>query len=216
MGGEGLNRFEERNPRLWAFLEQISLLVISSLAALLFSLPIITAPAALAGLFGSAGGLLRPSGPEGLVRFWRTFRRSLVPATLLGLIDLAVGLLLWFDIRFFLSIGGLLGLTLAALSAFIALFVLLMNVYLWPLLAWYPQPLGKLLRRSFLLAAAHPLWALAGVLGALAVLVLLWSLPGPVKGLTLAIGPAGAALAVAAAAWRAMERYAGPDDTFAE
>lgn len=216
MGGEGLNRFEEHHPRLWAFLEQLSLLVMASLAAQLFSLLIITAPAALAALFGAVGGLLRPGGPDGLVRFWRTFRRSLGTATLLGTVDLAVGLLLWLDLRFFMDLGGPLGYSLALLSGSMAVLFLLMNVFAWPLLAWYPQPFRKLARRSFLLAAAHPFWAIAGIAGACAVLLLLWSLPGPLKGLTLAVGPASAALALAAAAWQGMRRYAGPEDTFAE
>lgn len=210
-----MNPWEERFPRLWAFGERVSVLVVAGLMFFLFSVLIITIPAALVGLFAAIAGLIRPVPGETAIRFWNGFRRSFGRAFFLGLIDLAAIVLIWFDYQILRSLGTPLGLVGAYAFASLGFVVALGNVYAWPLLAWYPQPLGKLLRRSLLLAGAHPLQALAGLIAPLAMVVLLAALPGPAKSLALFLGPGIGALGLGAAAWWAMKRHAGPDDEFA-
>lgn len=152
-----------------------------------------------------------------LGRFWRGLRRSFGRALLLGLLDLLLALVIASDIWFFrLYVGGVAGALLAFLFGSMGVLVLLVNLFLWPLLAWYPQPLGKLVRRAFLLTAAHPFHALGGVAGASITMLLLAMLPKPFNALSVAMGPGAAAAVAAVAAWQAMKRYAGEDDEFAE
>lgn len=211
-----MNPWEERFPRLWAFGEKASVLVIGGLMFYLFSALVVTIPAALVGMLAAVAALIRPVQGETINRFWRGFVRSFGRAALLGLIDLVVGFVLWFDYRFFTAMGT--PLTRAAAFAFVSLgFVVAMaNVYAWPLLAWYPQPLGKLIKRAFMLAAAHPLQALLGLLAPAVVALLFLVLPGVLKSLAVLLGPGLVALGMGGAAWLAMRRYAGPEDEFAE
>ena len=211
-----MNSWEERFPRLWAFGEKVSVLVIGSLLFYLFSALLISVPVALVGLFAAVAALIRPVPGDTVVRFWRGCRRTLGRALLLGLIDLAVGLVLWFDFRFFWSFGTPLTRVAAYLFASLGVVLAMANVYAWPLLAWYPQPLSKLLKRSVMLAAAHPFQALLGLAGAAVAPVLFLVLPGPVKALAVLLGPALSTFALGAAAWHAMKRYAGAEDEFAE
>lgn len=212
-----MNPWEERFPRLWAFGERVSVLVIGGLLFFIFCAPIITIPAAMAGLFAAVGGLVRPPGQgETIGRFWRGFRRTFGRSLLLGLIDLVVGAILWVDFRFFWAMGS----TAARIGAFafvsLGVVLLLANCFAWPLLAWFPQPLGGIVKRSLLLSAAHPFHALIGVLGIVLVGALLIVLPGPVKSLPVLLGPGLIAYFAGYGAWGAMKRYAGADDEFAE
>lgn len=211
-----MNTWAERFPHLWAFGERLGVLVIGGTLFFLFSALIVTIPPALAGLFAAVAPLIRPTPGETIVRFWRGFRRTFGRSLLLGLLNLVIGFVLWFDFRFFWYMDTPVTKVAAFLFASLGAVVVIANVYVWPLLAWYPQPLGRLLRRALLLGAAHPLWALAG-LASLPVLALLFLvLPGPVKALPVLLGPGLGALCLGAAAWQAMKRYAGPDDEFAE
>lgn len=207
-----MGRFAEQNPRLWAALERVSTLVLASLAFWLFLIPMVTAPAALAGLIAAVGPLARGGDDDWLGLFWGAFRRTFGRALLLGLVDLVVAAILWLDIRFFWAVEHPAAKAAALLMGSMAILALLMNLYAWPLLVWYPQPLGPLLKRAFLLAAAHPFSALGGWLGAGLVLFLLALLPGPLLALLPLLGPGLTAAILALAAWRVMRRYVGEED----
>lgn len=207
-----MQRLEDRFPQLWAFLERMGVIVIASLLFWLFSGLLVTLPAALAGLFAAVATLVRPGFGDTAVRFWRGFRRSLWPATALGILNLVVGLSVYLGFRIFWAMGSPAGKAAAFIYGSLAAVVAMANVFAWPLLTWYPQPLLPLLKRSLLLAAAHPLHAL-GALGAAFLAVLLFLLlPGPLLGLLPATGPGLVAAIISLIAWKAMKRYAGSDD----
>lgn len=207
-----MSRFAERNPQLWSFLEKVSALVLGSLAFWLCLIPVVTAPAGAAALFAVVGPLVRGREEDWLPLFVRTVRTTFGRALLLGLGNLLIAAVLYLDIRFFWAMGH----PVAKLAAFflgsVAMLALMVNLYAWPLLAWYPQPLGRLLKRAFLLTAAHPLpavggWAISGLL-----LFGLSLLPGRLLFVLPLFGPGAAAAIVAAFAWRSMRRYAPADE----
>ncbi|HWI62346.1 MAG TPA: DUF624 domain-containing protein [Symbiobacteriaceae bacterium] len=211
-----MNPWEERFPRLWAFGEKVSVLVISGLMFFLLGALIITIPVAIVGVLAAVAALIRPVPGEPLIRFWRGVRRSFGRATLLGLVNVVIGFILWFDVRFFWAMGTTLTRIAAYLFISLGFVVAMANVYAWPLLAWYPQPFGKLVRRSLMLAAAHPFQALLGLLGIVVLVLLFLVLPGVLKSLPVLLGPGLVGFFMGSAAWQAMKRYAGPDDDFAE
>jgi uncharacterized membrane protein YesL len=207
-----LHPFAERFPRLWAFLESVSVLVLGGLLFWLFTIAGVTMPAALVGLYAAVGAMFRPMGGTPFTRFWTAFRRTFGTALLLGLLDLVLGVILYVDIRVFWSMGSLLTRGLALLMGSVALMALMVNLFAWPLLAFYPQRLGKLLKRAFLLSAAHPFLALGGVVAPLVLLLLMLMLPPRLLGLAVILGPGLLATAAGAIAWQAMKRYADPEE----
>lgn len=211
-----MSPWEERFPRLWAVGEWLAVLIVGGLLFYLFSALIVTIPAALVGLYAAVAALIRPVEGETIGRFWRGFRRTFGRALLLGLLNLVVGAILWFDFRFFWAMGTTLTKGVAMVFASLGFVLAMANVYAWPLLAWYPQPLGKVIRRSALLAAAHPFHALAGILVATVALVALSLLPVALKAFLALLGPGVWVLGTGFFAWHAMKRYAGPEDEFAE
>lgn len=209
-----LHPFEERFPRLWAFLEQVSVLVLTSLAFWLF---IWILPAAIVAMFSAVGTLVRPVRGDLFGRFWRGLWRTWGRAMLLGLINLAAVAILLGDIWILRTyVGGTVGQVAALFFGSLLLVLAVISVYAWTLLAWYPQPLGKLLKRAFLLGIAHPFHAMGGLLGAAVVMLGLFSLPGALQGLGAALGPGASATVIGMAAWQAMKRYATDEDEFSE
>jgi uncharacterized membrane protein YesL len=164
-------------------------------------------PAAVAATYAAVGGLIRPSEGEIFTRLWAAFRRSFWTATLLGLVTALVGWIFWLEVQFFWQMASPMGKFLTGIALIKLTLLAMVNLYAWPLLAWYPQPLGSLLRRSFLLTGAHPFWALGGLLSIILWALMFQILPGLVKGLILLIGPGGVALTTGLAAWQAMKRY---------
>jgi uncharacterized membrane protein YesL len=210
-----LSTWEERFPKLWAFGERVSVLVISGLLFYLFSALVVTIPAALVGVFAAVASFVQPVEGDTIPRFWNGFRRTFGRALALGLLDLVLGVILWADFRFFWSMPSTVGKVFAFVFASLGMVLALANVYAWPLLAWYPQPLGKLLKRSLLLAAAHPFSALAAVAGWIVLVVAVVLVPGALKGLLVLIAPGAFAVVTGVCAWLGMRRYAGEDDEFA-
>lgn len=199
----------ERFPRLWAFLEQMATLLFGSFLFWLTCPLIITLPGGVAGLYALLGPIIRSGKGDGeIIRpFWATFRRTALTGLALFLLDLVVALILWVDIRFFWGVGALWGQALGLFAWALALVALMINLFAWPLLAWYPQPLWGLLRRAFLLAGAHPFLALAGVAVMVALPFLGALLPGPLLALIPLLGPGLLFGLLGSIAWRAMRRY---------
>jgi uncharacterized membrane protein YesL len=211
-----LHPYAERYPRLWAFLESLSAVIAGGLLFWLFSIGIVTIPAALVGLYACVGGVIRPQPGTAVGRFWGSFRRSFLTALLLGLLDLVLAGILYVDIRFFWAMGTPVWKALAVVMGSLGAVLLMINTFAWPLLAWYPQPVRQVLKRSFLLAAAHPLLAVAGAAAPVALLALLLLLPRQLSGLLPALGPGLATAATGAITWQAMKRYARTEDELVE
>lgn len=211
-----MNPIEERFPRLWGAADRLAVIGLGGLLFWLFSALLITAPAALAALFSVVALVFTPATGDIFSRFWRAFKRSLVPALLLALLDLLVGGVLYLDVAILWSLGSLLAKAAALALGSVAAVAAMVNLYAWPLLAWFPQPLGKLLRRSFLLAAAHPFWALGGLIGGTLSLLLLALLPGWLLALFPLLGPGVFATVAGFCAWQVMKRYIGPEDEVSE
>jgi uncharacterized membrane protein YesL len=187
----------------------VALLLFGSLLFWLTCPLVITLPGGIAGLYAVLGPLIRSGKAEGeiLRPFWATFRQTALTGLGLLVIDLLLALIVWADILFFRGVGALWGQGLALLIGAVGLVALMVNIFAWPLLAWYPQPLGRLLRRAFLLTGAHPLLALAGVAVLFMLPVLLAVLPSPLVAFVPALGPGLVFGLLGWIAWRAMSRY---------
>jgi uncharacterized membrane protein YesL len=138
---------------IWSTYDHIGLLVLANLLWVVLCLPVVTAPAATAGLFHLARQIAR--GKDTSLRdFFVGFRSHFFPAFKIGLVDLAALLVLWVNIDFYSHMRGgavIPGMVLAAAMVWVAAFFLLMHVHLYPLLAGGESSLRQLLRKSALL-----------------------------------------------------------------
>lgn len=203
-------KWSEEHPHFWAILEAVSAGVMGSM---LFWVAVILPPAALLGMLAAVGGVVRGRSSDAVGRFWRAIRQGFWTGLLLFLADLALGLIIYVDIRFLAATGGTMGTVLFYALIPVAAVVALVNLYAWPLLAWYPQRFGPLVKRAFFLMGGHPLWALGAAAGMAATVPLLLAIPNLGYGLVVALGPGLLGAIWALLVWQAMKRYAPPDET---
>jgi uncharacterized membrane protein YesL len=138
---------------VWETYDHIGLLVLANLLWIVLCLPVVTAPAATAGLFHLSRRL--DQGHDSSLRdFFAGFRLRFVAALKLGLLDLAALLILWVNIDFYSHLRGgasVPGMILAAAMIWMAAFFFLMHAHLYPLLAEGETSLRPLLRKAALL-----------------------------------------------------------------
>ena len=138
---------------IWSTYDHIGLLVIANLLWLALCIPVVTAPAATAGLFHMARRISRRE-EVSLRQFFVGFRAHFFPALKLGIVDLAAILVLWINVDFYSHLRGaatIPGIVLAAAMVWVAVFYWLMHVHLYALLVNGDTSLRQLLRKSALL-----------------------------------------------------------------
>lgn len=193
-------------------LNPIANFVLLNLFWLFGSLLIVTIPAMTAALFASVAPWARGQSPNApLGSFWTAVRRYWFKATMMGIIDLVLGGLIVLNLLAIRRMGfeQFIAVPAFTLTVLFGGFLIVVNVYAWPLLVTLDQPLRSLLKNGLRLAVAHPFW---GVLVALVVIgtLLVSLLLSRITFLTISF--AAAALITYWGAWRIMQRYLDEDD----
>lgn len=159
---------------IWNTYDHIGLLVLANLTWLALCLPVVTAPAATAGLFHLANRISR--GEEVALRdIFVGFRLHFVPALKVGVFDLAALLILWVNVDFYSHLGGpvsIPGMVLAGAMIWLGVFVLLMHAHIYPLLVDGETSFKQLLRKSALLTLDNLLFTVGITVQALSLSVL--------------------------------------------
>ena len=138
---------------MWHAYDHLGLLVVANLLWLALCVPVITAPAATAGLFALARRITDGEHVS-LADFFLGFRADFLPALKVGSFTLAAVLLLWVNVDFYSHLGGwatLPGMLLAAVMIWAGAFLLLMHVHAHALIARGDVALRTVLRKSALL-----------------------------------------------------------------
>jgi uncharacterized membrane protein YesL len=192
-------------------LDRISAFALANMMWFLLSLPIVTMPAATAGLFaavspwsrGQSGELFRDF-TDGMRRYWRK-------STAVVLFDVVVGVLVFANLSIFprMNMPQPLMVVWQSGTVFIGALVLAVNLYAWPLMMLFDMPVGKLLYRSLQLVFAHP-WRSLELL-AIALVPLLLGLVLPVAAMII-VSFSACALLISRGAWRVMRLYLDDED----
>ena len=198
-----LFKLHERYPRLGELLDGVSTVILANLLWILASVPVVTLPAATAGLFGAMTPLARGQSSILLHDFFEAVRRRWMPSTAVFVLDLALGALFYAN----LSITATLEVPLAWLIQIAVLIAgvvaLIANLYAWPLLVSFDMPLRSVLSTSLRLALGHLFWSI--LIGILALLPLVLALFIPIL---LVVGAFSASSVLASwGAWRIIRRY---------
>jgi uncharacterized membrane protein YesL len=171
-----------------------------------FSIPIITLPAATAGLFAVMSKWARNERGELFAEFFSAMRRLWRKATALALLDLLVGgiVALNFLILPRMDMSDPLAFLARSVTLFVGIAALLVNLYAWSLLVLVDASLRDLLEASVRLVFAYPLWSV-GVLAA-ATVPIAFSLLLP-QGFFLIASVSVSVLMINLGTWRVIRRH---------
>jgi len=144
---------------LWLWYDHMGSMALVNLLWFLFCIPVVTIPAATAGLFSYCYALLAGR-DAGVGTFFAGMKNLWRPATLLGCGNLFVLLICAVNVFFYLfkasEWSSLLGMVGAGLFFWVGVVVASLNMYLWPVLCHFRGGLKRIVRVSFLLGMAHP------------------------------------------------------------
>jgi uncharacterized membrane protein YesL len=176
----------------------------------LFTIPIVTIPAATAGLFEVMSQRARGRQADVLQIFFGAMRRLWLKATLVMLVNLCVAGVLTINIVIFplMSSTDPLAYLSRSVTLFIGLALLLVNIYVWSLMVVIEMPLKQLLTASCKLVFAHPLWSLAVLFASAIPIVISLLLP---QFVFLLFTFACVAAIITKGTWRIIRRHL-PDD----
>ena len=192
--GEVLEHF-----RAWAAF------ILANLLWVFASLPLVTLPAATAGLVAVMSQWVESPRPEPFSVFFGGFRKYGLRATFVVLTDLLIAAPLAFNLLITFEAGSnplmvmARGLTVAALFTLAAL-----NVYLWPLLVRLETPLPYLWRTAFKLLFLHPWPALLSLAACATVIAASLFLP---RAVTLLFSASALAFSACYGAQRVLQRH---------
>ncbi|WP_420645410.1 YesL family protein [Candidatus Leptofilum sp.] len=171
------------------------------------SLFVITIPAVTAALFASVAPWARGQSPDTpLITFWQATRRYWRKATVLGVIDLVLSVLIGLNLYVIWQTGFEQAIALPAfiITSLFGLFLIVANVYLWPLLVTLDQPLRSWLRNGLRLTVAHAFWGILVAAVSLIPLAIGTLFP---RFIFLIASFAGSALITYWGAWYMIKRY---------
>ena len=188
--------------------EVVGTFVMANLLWVVASIPVVTMPAATAGLFAVFVPWVRGQSVEPLAAFFGGMRRHWRKATVVALIDLAIGAFVTLNLLILrqMGLGQILALLSLSLTVTMAVLALGVNVYAWPLLILQDLPVRNLLQNALKLALVHPGWTILVLAAAAVPLLLSLFLPQAVF-LTLSFSTS--ALITTWGAWRVIRRYLG-------
>jgi uncharacterized membrane protein YesL len=172
---------------LWSSYDHLGLVVLANLLWLALLIPVVTAPAATAGLF-HLGRKIADHEAVGIRDFFEGFRRHFSPALRAGALSLLLAVVLWVNIDFYSHLGGraaVPGTLLAAVMVWIALFLLLIHAHLFPLIVSGERSTRQAFRKAALLTLDNPGYTIGLTVQAISVAALC-VLTG--AGLILALG----------------------------
>ena len=192
--------------------EHYSSFVLANLLWALVSIPLVTLPAATAGLFAVMSARVQGKQGDLFATFFGAARRCWLKATLLMGLNLLGGGLVAVNLSIFPLMdlnADPLAFVARSVTLFAALALLLVNLYVWPLLALLDDlSLKALLDNAVRLVFAHPLWSLLLLLAVVAIVAFSLLLPRGVLALATA---SACAWVMSWGAWRVIRQHL-PDE----
>ena len=154
---ELISSFLSNESRFGRLMTRWGIVIAANLMFILFSLPVVTTGAALAGLYTVMLKTLRGDGViNPFVWFWRGFKGNFKQATIAWIIALALVAFGYFDVRICLQAGGVIGDFRYAIFA-LGVVLLVGVIYLYPTMAAFENTLPFLFRTGYYFALKKPL-----------------------------------------------------------
>jgi uncharacterized membrane protein YesL len=198
-------------PEPGSWLDRIMTVILANVLWFVFAVPVITLPAATAGLFATLAPLVRNRDTELFATFFGAMRRLWLKSAIIFAADVALGVVIAinFQILNVMDPPSLIFWLFRSIYVFLVLAALMTNLYLWPLLVMLDLPLRPLVTVAAKLALTHPLWSLLTLGLALSPLVLAVFVP---LALSVVIVFSITGLIVNWSAWRVIREHVTPEE----
>ncbi len=150
-----MRSFFDTDKPVWRFFTKLFCMIELNLLWLVCSLPIVTIGASTTALYYT---MLKVVGGEdyGLTKiFFRSFKENLKQGIILGLIALAAGVLVAFDLHFYVIAPGKITSVFQVFQLVLVLLYLMVVTWLFPVAAKFENTTLNLLQSAFFLSIRH-------------------------------------------------------------
>jgi len=206
-----MNMTRSQNADLFVWADRAGTFILANLLWVLLSLPIITIPLAMVGLFATLAPWGRGESSEVFREFFSGVREHWRQAMFIGVIDLLLGGLIAVNFSIFqlMNMSQPVALLSQSINVFVGFVLVAVNLYIWPMLVTFDLPLRDLLSTALRLVFAHPFASVGMLLVVLA--ILLGSTLLPAMFLLLA-SVSACALFISWGTWRVVRGYIAEDE----
>ena len=150
--------FNYDNP-VWRFIGKLGDLILLNLLWTVCSIPVITIGASTTAVYFVTLTMVRDENDSTVRSFFHSFKDNFKQATAIWAIFLAVGLILAFDIWFFVTgqapVPGIAGNLMTAISGGMAILYLFTYIYVFPIQARFYNPVKYTIRNAFIMSIRH-------------------------------------------------------------
>ena len=150
--------FNYDNP-VWRFIGKLGDLILLNLLWTVCSIPVITIGASTTAVYYVTLKMVRDENDSTVRSFFHSFKDNFKQATAIWAIFLAVGLILAFDIWFFVTgqapVPGIAGNLMTAISGGMAILYLFTYIYVFPIQARFYNPVKYTIRNAFIMSIRH-------------------------------------------------------------
>ena len=150
--------FNYDNP-VWRFIGKLGDLILLNLLWTVCSIPVITIGASTTAVYYVTLKMVREETDSTVCSFFHSFKDNFKQATAIWAIFLAVGLILAFDIWFFVTgqapVPGIAGNLMTAISGGMAILYLFTYIYVFPIQARFYNPVKYTIRNAFIMSIRH-------------------------------------------------------------
>ncbi len=194
--------------RLYKFANLLYYLFVSSILWVIFSLPLLTIGASTTALFFVMGKIVRNDNVSILKNFWTSFKLNLKQAILIWIALVFAYFILCVNIMN-VHVFGNLAVYIRPVQIFIAVELLLLTIYIFPLLSRYDMTALNLLKTSLFMGNRHFLTTMLCIFSFFIVSVLVYSFTS----LFILIAPSLYALCSYYLMHRVFQKYLPGDNT---
>ena len=148
--------FNYDNP-VWRFIGKLWDVLVVNILWIICSIPVVTAGASTTAMYYVTLKLARDEDGYTIRSFFKSFKENFKQATAIWLIFLLTGMLLAFDVYYFIKMAAPSSLRTIMISVFVAMIFIwsAMFTYVFPLQARFYNPVKRTIFNSFFMSIRH-------------------------------------------------------------
>ena len=150
-----MDRLFNMDNKFFTFMSRVADLIILNLICIVCCLPVITAGASITAMFYVTMKMVRNEEAYIVRSFFRSFKQNFKQATIINVLMLLAGVLLYFDMNICRSIKGTLSQVLLVVFTMILVIYIMIFMYIYPVLAKFYNTIKNTLINAFLMSVRH-------------------------------------------------------------
>lgn len=169
-----MGRLFDMDNKFFTFMSRVADLCILNVLCIIFCIPVITAGASITAMFYVTMKMVRNEEAYIVKGFFKSFKENFKQATVINLILIVVGVILYLDMHVAKAMPGSAGQIFHVIFVAFAIVYFVLTLYVYPVLARFYNSTGNTIKNALLMSIRHLPYTVVMVLIELCPLLLLF------------------------------------------